>query len=65
MICRIDYPVCHIGARDNKVVACKLLLHAVDWNGVQMSINRLESVRLFPYLPVWLDWFCELFLVQQ
>ena len=44
MICRIDYPVCHIGARDNKVVACKLLLHAVDWNGVQMFINHLESV---------------------
>ena len=28
-------------------------------------INRFVSVRLFPYLPVWLDWFCELFLIQQ
>lgn len=25
-------------------------------------INRFVSVRLFPYLPVWFDWFCELCL---
>lgn len=65
MICGIDHPVCHIGARDNKVIAFKLLLHAVDLNGVQMFINHLESVRLFPYLPVWLDWISELFLIRQ
>lgn len=28
-------------------------------------INRFVSVRLFPYLLVWLDWLSELFLIQQ
>ena len=34
MLRGIDHPVRHVGAGDDKVVARKLLLHAVEWNGV-------------------------------
>ena len=36
MLRGIDHPVCHVGSRNDKVIACKFLLHAVEWNGIHI-----------------------------
>lgn len=58
-----------LSVEEHKQRALHILLEVAsfcDENELNIILlNHFVSVRLFPYLLVWLDWLSELFLIQQ